>query len=127
MWTGHAYNDRTPFLVVKLLIAAGLTGAYFKIEGPLEGTFSVLNTVFGTAWNAKEWRFRVTLDMWVVWTGMFTALAFIKIKEARITERPEWPTWQRWTIWVSAISMTGYFVFEVRSLCSLSPPLPPLN
>lgn len=113
MWTGHAYNDRTPFLVVKLLIAAGLTGAYFKIEGPLEGTFSVLNTVFGTAWNAKEWRFRVTLDMWVVWTGMFTALAFIKIKEARITERPEWPTWQRWTIWVSAISMTGYFVFEL--------------
>lgn len=113
LWAGHQYNDRTPFLIAKLVLAAGLTAAYFEIEGPLEATFSFFNTVFATNWNAKEWRFRQTLDMWIVWVGMFTALAFIKIKEMRLTDRPEWPRIQRVTIIGSAITMVGYFVFEL--------------
>jgi hypothetical protein len=113
MWAGHQYNDRTFFLVGKLVFSALLTAAYFQIEGPLDGTFSVLNTVFATTWNAKEWRFRVTLDMWIVWVGMLTALGFIKIKEARLTARPEWPQWQRWTIVGSAGTMAAYFAFEL--------------
>lgn len=83
------------------------------MEGPLEATFSVTNTIFATAWNAKEWRFRVALDMWIVWGGMLTALAFIKIKEARVTDRPEWAQWERWTIVGSAGAMAAYMVFEL--------------
>ena len=120
MWAGHAYNENLTFLVTKLIVAAGLTACFFQLEGPLEGTFGVLNSVFATAWNAKEWRFRVTLDMWIVWYGMFTALALIKIKEWRITERPQWPQWEKYTIWAAAVTMTGYMVFEVGP----SSPLP---
>ena len=83
------------------------------MEGPLEATFSVLNTVFAMTWNAKEWRFRVTLDMWIVWIGMLTAFALIKVKEMRLTDRPEWPQWQRSAIIASAVTMFGYFVFEL--------------
>ena len=113
MWAGNKYNERTGFLVGKLIFAAAITGAYFTIDGPLESTFSSLNTVFATSWNAKEWRFRVALDLWVVWGGMFTALAFIKIKEARLTDRPEWPKWQRWSIIASAATMVLFFAFEL--------------
>lgn len=121
MWAGNKYNENTTFLVSKLVVASALTACYFSIEGPLEATFGALNTVFATAWVAKEWRFRVTLDMWIVWVGMFTALALIKIKEWRITERPMWAQWQQWTIWASAAAMTGYMVFEVRSPASCWP------
>ncbi|ORY57401.1 10 TM acyl transferase domain found in Cas1p-domain-containing protein [Leucosporidium creatinivorum] len=113
MWAGHQYNERPAFLLGKLAIAAALTAVYFQMEGPLEATFSVVNAIFATEWNAKEWRFRVTLDMWIVWVGMLTAYAFIKIKEARLTDRPEWPQWQRMTIIGSAVTMAAYFVFEL--------------
>ncbi|GAA5890054.1 hypothetical protein JCM5296_004755 [Sporobolomyces johnsonii] len=113
LWIGHKYNDRPAFLLSKLVIASALTAAYFQIPGPLESTFSLINSVFATNWNATEWRFRQTLDMWIAWVGMLTAYAFIKIKELRLTEHPSWPTWQRWTIIGAAVTMTGYFVFEL--------------
>ncbi|KAI5477499.1 O-acetyltransferase [Pseudohyphozyma bogoriensis] len=113
MWAGHKYNDNTIFLVAKILVVAALTGAYFIIPGPLESTFDFINAVFATTWSAKEWRFRVTLDMWIVWAGALTALAFIKIKEWRIIDRPEWPKWERWTIVASGVTMVGYMAFEL--------------
>jgi len=113
LWAGHKHNSKTPFLVSKLVVAAALTAAFFEIPGPLEKTFDVINTVFATSWNAGEWRFRQTLDMWIVWVGMLTALAFIKIKEHRITDDPRWPQWSRATVIASAVAMAGYFVFEL--------------
>ncbi|GAA5929765.1 uncharacterized protein JCM15063_004242 [Sporobolomyces koalae] len=113
LWIGHAYNDRPIFLLSKLCVAAGLTAAFFMVPGPLEATFGLINHVFRTSWNAGEWRFRQTLDMWIVWVGMLTAYAFMKIKEYRITEDPRWADWQRWTIIGSASTMAGYFVFEL--------------
>ncbi|GAA5913451.1 uncharacterized protein JCM6883_004392 [Sporobolomyces salmoneus] len=113
LWIGHSRNDRPLFLLSKLCIAAGLTAAFFMIPGPLESTFGLINKVFSTNWNAGEWRFRQTLDMWIVWVGMFTAYAFMKIKEFRITEDPRWNDWQRWTVIGSALTMAGYFLFEL--------------
>ncbi|GAA6061542.1 hypothetical protein JCM10212_002749 [Sporobolomyces blumeae] len=113
LWIGHSYNDRPLFLLSKLAIAAGLTAAFFMIPGPLESTFDLINLVFSTTWKAGEWRFRQTLDMWIVWVGMLTAYAFIKIKEYRITDDHRWPEWQRWTVLGSAATMAGYFVFEL--------------
>ncbi|BGP52441.1 hypothetical protein JCM10450v2_008419 [Rhodotorula kratochvilovae] len=113
LWAGHKHNDKPAFLMSKLVVAAALTACYFEIPGPLEKTFDVINAVFGTAWNAGEWRFRQTLDMWIVWVGMFTAYAFIKIREHRITDDPRWPQWSRYTVVAAAVAMSGYFVFEL--------------
>ena len=113
LWIGHKYNDKPAFLLFKLVAAAALTAVYFEMTGPLEATFDFINSVFGTNWNATEWRFRQTLDMWIVWVGMLTAYAFIKIKEYRITDDLRWPQWQRWTVIASAVAMAAYFVFEL--------------
>ncbi|GAA6042735.1 hypothetical protein JCM8097_005556 [Rhodosporidiobolus ruineniae] len=113
LWIGHKHNDKPAFILTKLVVAAALTAAYFMIPGPLDKTFELINTVFATNWNATEWRFRQTLDMWIVWWGMLTAYAFIKIKDLRLTDDPRWPDWQRYTIIASAITMVGYFVFEL--------------
>ncbi|GAA6009960.1 hypothetical protein JCM10207_002174 [Rhodosporidiobolus poonsookiae] len=113
LWIGHKHNDKPAFLLSKMVIAAGLTAVYFEMSGPLDKTFELINLVFGTTWNATEWRFRQTLDMWIVWLGMLTAYAFIKIKDLRLTDDPRWPVWQRYTIIASAVTMLGYFVFEL--------------
>ncbi|GAA5831621.1 hypothetical protein JCM11251_000772 [Rhodosporidiobolus azoricus] len=113
LWIGHKHNDKPAFLLTKIVVAAALTALYFEIPGPLDKTFSLINTVFGTTWNATEWRFRQTLDMWIVWFGMLTAYAFILIKDYRLTDDPRWPAWQRYTIIASAVTTVGYFVFEL--------------
>lgn len=113
LWLGHKHNDRPAFLLSKLVVAAALTAVFFEIPGPLEKTFELINTVFATNWNAGEWRFRQTLDMWIVWVGMLTAYAFIKIKEYRVPDDPRWPQWVQWTTIASGLTMAGYFVFEL--------------
>lgn len=113
MWAGNQHNENTTFLLSKIAIAAILTAAYFSIEGPLELTFSIFNSLFSANWNAKEWRFRVALDLWIVWIGMLTAFGFIKVKELKLTERPEWNLWQQRTIIGSAVTMFFYFLFEL--------------
>ncbi|GJN94627.1 hypothetical protein Rhopal_007710-T1 [Rhodotorula paludigena] len=113
LWLGHKHNDKPAFLLSKLVVAAALTAVFFEIPGPLEKTFELINTVFATNWNAGEWRFRQTLDMWIVWVGMLTAYAFIKIKEYRVPDDPRWPQWVQWTTIASGLTMAGYFVFEL--------------
>ncbi|GAA5913896.1 hypothetical protein JCM8208_004991 [Rhodotorula glutinis] len=113
LWAGHKFNGNSAFLVVKLVVAAALTACFFELPGPLEKTFGVINTVFATNWNAAEWRFRQTLDMWIVWVGMVTAFAFLKIKEHRIPDDPRWATWARTSIVASALALAGYFAFEL--------------
>ena len=113
LWAGHKFNGNSAFLLVKLVVAAALTACFFEVPGPLDKTFDVINTVFRTNWNAGEWRFRQTLDMWIVWVGMATAFAFLKIKEHRLADDPRWPTWSRLTVLVSALAMGGYFAFEL--------------
>lgn len=113
MRAGNQHNENTTFLLSKIAIAAALTAAYFLIEGPLELTFSIFNSVFSATWNAKEWRFRVALDLWIVWIGMLTALGFIKIKSLNLMDRPDWSLWQFRTIIASGITMILYFIFEL--------------
>ena len=113
LWAGHKFNGNSAFLLVKLVVAAALTACFFEVPGPLDKTFDVINTVFRTNWNAGEWRFRQTLDMWIVWVGMATAFAFLKIKEHRLADDPRWPTWSRLTVIISALAMGGYFAFEL--------------
>lgn len=113
MWAGKQHNENTTFLVSKIAIASALTAAYFLIEGPLELTFNIVNSIFSASWNAKEWRFRVALDLWIVWIGMLTALGFIKIKSLNLTENSQWSIWKFQTIVASGIIMILYFIFEL--------------
>ncbi|KAM0747163.1 Cas1p-domain-containing protein [Meredithblackwellia eburnea MCA 4105] len=113
MWAFNSYNKSLPFLISKLVVGSILAWAYFSLPGPLEASFKVINAVFATEWNATEWRFRVTLDMWIVWVGMGTALLFIKIKEWKWEDRPEWDSWKKYTVWASWATLVGYMVFEL--------------
>lgn len=113
MGLGAKYNERPLFLVSKLLGAAGLVSAFMHYEFLMAGLFSFLNTFFRIRWSAREWSFRVTLDLYIVWGGMFTAYAFIKIKELGLPDKPWFNMARNISLASSVLALVWYFWFEL--------------
>src|SRR5262247_922323 len=69
------FNDRTPFLLAKIFISTGLMTWFMSEIWLLETIFDFLSRFCGIHWSAREWSFRVNLDLWIAYVGMLTALA----------------------------------------------------
>jgi len=113
MVAGSQYNDRTIFLVCKIFLSMGVVTWFMSEPWLLENIFQFLERVCGIHWSAREWAFRVNLDLWIVYFGMFTALAFMKIREHRLTDHPQWPLVVKGSIGASAIVLLWFFAFEL--------------
>ncbi|KAL6310128.1 O-acetyltransferase [Sparassis latifolia] len=113
MAVGSQYNDRTIFLVSKFLVSMGLVTWFMSEPSLLETAFQFLERVCGIHWSAREWAFRVSLDLWIVYFGMFTALAVIKIREYRLTDDPRWPLVMKGSLAFSVAAMLWFFAFEL--------------
>ncbi|KAG6818019.1 hypothetical protein H0H87_009174 [Tephrocybe sp. NHM501043] len=113
MFVGSQFNDRTLFVLGKIAISAGLFTCFMKEEWLLEGLFTFLRRGFGIHWSAREWNFRVTLDLWIVYVGMLAAIAVIKIRDHRLTEHPHWPLVTKVAIIMSILSIVWFFAFEL--------------
>lgn len=113
MILGSRFNDRTPFLLCKILISASLVTWFLREEWLLEALFAFLGRVCGIHWSAREWTFRVSLDLWIIYVGMLAAIAAIKIREYRLTEHPHWPLATKVAISSSGICLIWFFAFEL--------------
>ena len=113
MLAGSRFNDRTPFLIIKLLLSMILVTVAMRTSWLLEGLFAVLERICGIHWSAREWAFRVNLDIWIVYVGMFAALAVIKSREYRITDHPRWPLVVKAGAGVAVLALVWFFAFEL--------------
>ncbi|KAG8926917.1 hypothetical protein FRC02_008598, partial [Tulasnella sp. 418] len=113
MVAGSKYNGNLGFMVTKLLMSMGVMTYVFKSGWIIEALFAGLARFCNIQWSAREWMFRVTLDMWIVYVGMFCALAYIKIKERKLTDSGIWPTLYHGSIFLSVLSLIWYFWFEL--------------
>ena len=110
---GSQYNDRTAFLVSKVLIVMAFTTFVIEEEWILKEIFSVLGGIFNIGWSAKESSFRLRLDYWIIYFGMLTAVAFMKVRDNRLTDHPLWPRIVKVSIGGSVIGILWFFAFEL--------------
>ena len=107
------FNNRTPFLLTKVILSAGAMTWFFSQKWLLEILFQWLGLLCGIHWNANEWAFRVNLDIWIVYVGMLVSIATIKIHEYRLGDDPRWPILVKGTAVLSVVVLIWYFVFEI--------------
>ncbi|KAF8846304.1 Cas1p-domain-containing protein [Paxillus ammoniavirescens] len=113
MRVGSQLNDNTPFLVSKVLLSMGIFAVFMNQTWLLEALFEILERVFFIHWSAREWTFRVTLDQYIVYFGMFAALAGIKIREHRLTDYPMWPSFLKASTGMSVLVLLWFMGFEL--------------
>ncbi|KAG8953224.1 hypothetical protein FRC04_002634 [Tulasnella sp. 424] len=114
MYIGHKYNENTGFMFGKILASAAVLTYVFKSQWLIEFLFGILNRFFAIRWEAREWMFRVTLDLWIPYVGMLTALAYIKAQQLNLTDHPRFPMALRTTIGASVAGLVWFFWFELR-------------
>ncbi|KAF9435803.1 hypothetical protein BGZ76_005487 [Entomortierella beljakovae] len=112
MYIGHSHNHKTVFILSKLLITSIVTAGIIHYPPVIDTVFDVIKFFFGVTWSSKEWRFRLELDVWIVFIGALFAYGLIKAQEFSITAHPHWDKVRNATIIASAVGLFGYFVFS---------------
>ncbi|KAG0093886.1 hypothetical protein BGZ92_000597 [Podila epicladia] len=113
MYIGHSHNKNPAFILTKIAVTAILTAVFIQTPVILDTIFSFLHFFFGVTWSTTEWRFRLQLDVWIVFVGALFAYGFIKAQELAISAHPQWNAIRSTTIIASVIGLFGYFAFEV--------------
>ncbi|KAG0045991.1 hypothetical protein BGZ83_008807 [Gryganskiella cystojenkinii] len=113
MYLGHAYNHNPTFMIAKIVATAFLTAATIYVPAVLDTTFAVLKFFFGVSWSAAEWRFRLKLDVWIVFAGSLFAYCFLMAHELSITAHPQWGRARFIAIASSVVGLVGFFLFEI--------------
>ncbi|KAJ9098943.1 hypothetical protein QFC19_006167 [Naganishia cerealis] len=113
MVIGNQYNDKPAFMLGKIFVSAALNSVLLSHGALNEKLFAVLHDVFGIVWSAKEWNFRVALDLYIVYGGMLASYAYIKATEYRLTDKPWWSPAQKSAVVASLAAFVWYFWFEL--------------
>jgi len=71
---GKRYNSDPQIVITKIFVSCLVVSVVFMGTPFTEYLFSALKFVFNIQWNAEEWQYRVTLDMFIVYVGMLTAV-----------------------------------------------------
>ncbi|KAK9760954.1 hypothetical protein K7432_014518 [Basidiobolus ranarum] len=113
MYILSSYNKKTTFLLAKIVISGMVCNTVVYVPGVLETLFRICTLIFNTEWSANEWRFRMGLDIWIVFIGMLIAFINIKFHEMKFSERLIWPSIKKYSIIVSGITTVWFFWFEL--------------
>jgi len=113
MAIGKGYNENMTFLVAKICLSMALITVFMSYDWLLAEVFLWLERLCGIHWSAKEWAFRVKLDLWIVYFGMLTSLAYMKFREARFMDSPHWPFVYKVSLGLSGVTFLWYFGFEL--------------
>ena len=74
---GQSLNDKNSHLLGKIMLSAVIVTTFTKLRGPLELLFLLLKWTCDIYWDVNEWRFRVSLDLFIVYVGMVCAVFFV--------------------------------------------------
>lgn len=108
-------NKSMLFMLGKIFTMSLLTGFIIHYPGLLESIFDALSLFFKIQWDVIEWRFRLSLDAWVVYIGMLCAYFTILLGEYKIPQNHPrvWRISKISALTISVIGMVGFFIFEL--------------
>jgi hypothetical protein len=72
------WNVNLSFFLGKIAVACACTTFLHTQPWLIEPAFTMINAVFGSRWEAREWFFRCALDQYIVYTGMIVAVLYIR-------------------------------------------------
>ncbi|KAL8865916.1 MAG: hypothetical protein Q9174_006613 [Haloplaca sp. 1 TL-2023] len=75
----HDANTRLPVLLAKIAVSSFLVTSLVKWTPFFEGLFWLLEHTCRIKWDVREWKFRVGLDLYIVYAGMLAAILCSKI------------------------------------------------
>jgi hypothetical protein len=78
------YNSDPQILLAKIGISCFVVSTIFLKTPFTKWMFSLLKIVFNIQWSGNEWQYRVTLDMFIVYVGMITAIVNHEMKKTTI-------------------------------------------
>ncbi|KAH7191723.1 10 TM acyl transferase domain found in Cas1p-domain-containing protein [Fusarium flagelliforme] len=81
---GKRYNSVSQIVITKICVSCLVISVVFMGTSFTEYLFSALKFVFNIQWNAEEWQYRVTLDMFIVYVGMLTAVIHHEMKSTTV-------------------------------------------
>lgn len=113
LFLGRQYNERAIFLLGKIAISASIVAILHATPFVIEPLFGFLETACNIHWSASEWRFRVNLDILIVYVGMIAAVLYGKLQDMRITDHPKWPWIHRGGLTVCGLGLVWFFAFEL--------------
>ncbi|KAL8689843.1 MAG: hypothetical protein Q9218_004575 [Villophora microphyllina] len=87
MRIGHSRNASIPFLLGKIGLSAVMVTNLVESPKLLEKIFALLQHTCRINWNLKEWRFRLQLDLYIVYVGMLVAILYSRISDTLQTQR----------------------------------------
>jgi hypothetical protein len=76
---GRELNNNPRFVLGKVVFSATVTALIHSQRQPLDFLFSILRSTCGINWNTTEWRFRVSIDGFIVYVGVLVALLHVWI------------------------------------------------
>ena len=76
MRAGHGYSTSSLCIVAKIFVSAAIVSRLILSPDALEQIFAVLTYAFNIHWDVNEWRFRVSLDIFIVYVGMLVGVAY---------------------------------------------------
>ncbi|KAM0201443.1 hypothetical protein ACHAPA_011108 [Fusarium lateritium] len=78
------HNGDPQILLAKICISCFVVSATFLKTPFTKWMFSLLKILFNIQWSGHEWQYRVTLDMFIVYVGMITAVVNQEMKKTAI-------------------------------------------
>jgi len=72
------WNQNLSFFLTKVAVACTCTTLLHTQPWLIDPVFRLINAVFGSKWEAKEWFFRCALDQFIVYVGMIVAVLYIR-------------------------------------------------
>ncbi|KAF4338099.1 o-acetyltransferase CAS1 [Fusarium beomiforme] len=80
MAIGSKHNSNLQVLLAKIFISCLIVSMICMGTSFTRWVFAILKTVFKIQWSYKQWQYRVTLDIFIVYVGMLAAVVNREIK-----------------------------------------------